>query len=57
MDDEVKRTISVLLVLAGIIVYSFGAFAYMYDNFVSKDTLQMLIEDVKYIRDRVDELR
>lgn len=28
----------------------------MYDKFVAKDTFQMLVDDIKYIRGRVDEL-
>ncbi len=56
MTKEFKRLVSVLLLLLGIIVYSLGAFAYLYDNFVSKDTFQMIVDDIKYIRDRVDKL-
>ena len=56
MGKHLEKSISVFILLVGVAIYSITAFSYMYDKFVSKDTMTLIKEKLDRIDLKLDQL-
>ena len=54
MNSAAPKWLTTIILILALIAYTLTAFSYMYENFVSKDTFQIIYDDIKHIRTRVD---
>lgn len=57
MSESLKNSLSVFIILIGIAIYSISSFAYMYDKFVSKDTMSLILHQLDRIEGEVTTIR
>jgi len=54
MSKSVEKTLSIIILLIGIAIYSITAFSYMYDKFVSKDVMELITKQLDRIELKID---